>query len=83
MNELQIVNNLFRKLIWIFFAGYTTVRGAKIRSVSLANTPVKKLQNKQNQQNQEDQNVNQPQTAELITGLQELVLINKNQNQQQ
>jgi hypothetical protein len=63
--------------------GYTTVRGAKIRSVSLANTPVKKLQNKQNQQNQEDQNVNQPQTAELITGLQELVLINKNQNQQQ
>ena len=70
-------------MIWIFFAGYTTVRGAKIRSVSLANTPVKKLQNKQNQQNQEDQNVNQPQTAELITGLQELVLINKNQNQQQ
>ena len=63
-----------------FFAGYTTVRGAKIRSVSLANTPVKKLQNKQNQP---DQNVNQPQTAELITGLQELVLINKNQNQQQ
>jgi len=63
--------------------GYTTVRGAKIRSVSLANTPVKKLQNKQNQQNQQDENVNQPQTAELITGLQELVLINKNQNQQQ
>ena len=80
---MQIVNNFFKKLIWIFFAGYTTVRGAKIRSVSLANTPVKKLQNKQNQQNQEDQNVNQPQTAELITGLQELVLINKNQNQQQ
>ena len=64
--------------------GYTTVRGAKLRSTSLANTPVpvKKLQNQQ-QHNQAQKPVqNQPQTAELIEGLQELVLINKNNQQQ-
>lgn len=48
--------------------GYTTVRGlGKLRSASLANTPIKRaLQGKPLQQ--------QPQTAELIEGLQELVL---------
>jgi len=65
--------------------GYTTVRGAKLRSTSLANTPVpvKKFQNQQQQQQQAQISVqNQPQTAELIEGLQELVLINKNNQQQ-
>ena len=66
--------------------GYTTVRGAKLRSTSLANTPVpvKKLQNQQQQQHNQAQKPvqNQPQTAELIEGLQELVLINKNNQQQ-
>ena len=63
--------------------GYTTVRGAKLRSTSLANTPVpvKKLQNQQHNQAQKPVQ-NQPQTAELIEGLQELVLINKNNQQQ-
>ena len=56
--------------------GYTTVRGTKLRSTSLANTPVKKVhQRKENQQNIQ----NQPQTAELIEGLQSLVL-QHNQN---
>ena len=54
--------------------GYTTVRGTKLKSTSLANTPVKKLRSQQN-----DPMKNQPQTAELIEGLQELVL-QHNQN---
>ncbi len=50
--------------------GYTTVRGTKLRSTSLANTPIKKVHNLESKvQNQP------PQTAELlIEGLQELVL---------
>ena len=65
--------------------GYTTVRGAKLRSTSLANTPVpvKKFQNQQQQQQAQIPVQNQPQTAELIEGLQELVLETNQNNQQQ
>ena len=50
--------------------GYTTVRSTKLRSTSLANTPIKKIQKQQQLQ---------PQTAELlIEGLQELVLQHNN-----
>ena len=58
--------------------GYTTVRNIKLRSASLANTPVKKSLQKTSKAAAPS---NQPQTAELIEGLQELVLQQQQQHQ--
>ena len=52
--------------------GYTTVRG-KVRSASLANTPIKKA-TKRPTLDPQQQPQRAEQTAELIEGLQELVL---------
>ena len=50
---------------------------------TLANTPIKKLHQKQQQNQAHSVQNNQPQTAELIEGLQELVLETNQNNQQQ
>jgi hypothetical protein len=63
--------------------GYTTVRSTRLRSASLANTPIKKrlipttTRTTTNLPSSPANPVN-PQTAELITGLQGLVLQQQN-----
>lgn len=61
--------------------GYTTVRGTKLRSVSTANTPIKRPRKQEASTTAtaaaQDNGAPQPQTAELIEGLQDLVLQTK------
>lgn len=57
--------------------GYTTVRGTKLRSASTANTPIKRAKKQEAQAPvavEQSNGAQQPQTAELIEGLQDLVL---------
>ena len=61
--------------------GYTTVRSTKIRATSLAGTPVKRASNNAPAPSPlatADNNKTSTHTAELITGLQDLVLQQNN-----
>ena len=58
--------------------GYTTVRSTKIRASSLAGTPVKRVNNAPAPSTLATADNNKTNTAELITGLQDLVLQQNN-----